>query len=315
MSRNIIALDMGTTNTRAYLLDGKGNIIKTSKQNIGAGESAKCLSKQPIINAVKTCIEELCNCENISAVIASGMITSGLGLKEVPHLIAPVSTEDIADNMVEESYPEIADIPFWFVPGVKNNTDIDDEMDMMRGEETESVALIERAQDAVYILPGSHTKFVSVKGGVIESCLTTLTGELLAVITKDTVAAQAVEHKFADIRFFNKEYLLKGYNAAEKYGIARAVFGTRILRVLSDVDANTAAWYLLGAVLQGDIAALKGANLCSNTAVVAGKEPFVSAWKELLEKERLFENVIFDPNEIPLAAKGAYILAKHKNLI
>ncbi len=315
MSRNIIALDMGTTNTRAYLLDSNGNIIKTAKQNTGAGESVKCKSKQPLIDAVKACIEELGNCENISAVIASGMITSGLGLKEVPHLIAPVSAEDIANSMVKENYPEIADIPFWFVPGLKNNTDIAEEMDMMRGEETESVALMETVRDAVYILPGSHTKFVSVKSGAIESCLTTLTGELLAVITKDTVAAQAVEHKFADIRFFNKEYLLKGYNTAEKYGIARAVFGTRILRVLSDVDANTAAWYLLGALLQGDIAALKGAKLQSNTAVVAGKEPFVTAWKELLKKESLFENVAFAPNEMPLAAKGAYILAKHKKII
>ena len=313
--KRLIALDMGTTNTRAYLLDANGNILKTAKLNIGAGQTAKSSSKEPVINAVKICIAKLGNWENVAAVIASGMITSNLGLKEIPHLSAPVDIKTLSDNMVCESFPEITDIPFFFIPGVKNNTDNIEEMDMMRGEETESAALMETAESALFVLPGSHTKFVSVKNGKITSCLTTLTGELLSLITKETVAAQAVEHNFADIKYFDKEYLLKGCKAAEKYGAARAVFGTRILRVLSDTNEKQAAWYLLGAVLQGDIAAIKGANLSFNTAVIAGKEPFVTAWKTILEEEELFGNVIFADNSIPLAAKGAYILAKNRKII
>lgn len=45
----------------------------------------------------------------------------------------------------------------------------------------------------LFILPGSHNKFVSVdREGKITGCLTSISGELLASITNDTIIAKSV---------------------------------------------------------------------------------------------------------------------------
>lgn len=55
-------------------------------------------------------------------------------------------------------------------------------MDIMRGEEVESIALLEqypRGKSYLLVLPGSHMKFVSVNTkGQITGCLTSISGEL-----------------------------------------------------------------------------------------------------------------------------------------
>ena len=54
------------------------------------------------------------------------------------------------------------------IPGVRNhveNIGIDtlEQMDVMRGEETEAVALLRergKGEDLIFVLPGSHTKII-----------------------------------------------------------------------------------------------------------------------------------------------------------
>lgn len=59
-------------------------------------------------------------------------------------------------------------------------------------------ACFPKGNSYLLVLPGSHTKFVSVdKEGKIRSCLTTITGELLASITNHTIIADAVGRQFA----------------------------------------------------------------------------------------------------------------------
>ena len=71
-------------------------------------------------------------------------ITSELGLCEIPHLEAPVGTNDLAANLVKTQISGIIDsnIPWYFIPGIKNKFDLNDsyekqmvKFDFMRGEE------------------------------------------------------------------------------------------------------------------------------------------------------------------------------------
>lgn len=74
------------------------------------------------------------------------------------------------------------------IPGVRNhveNIGIDtlEQMDVMRGEETEAVALLRergKGEDLIFVLPGSHTKIIYAnEKGFICRCKTTMSGELL----------------------------------------------------------------------------------------------------------------------------------------
>ena len=98
-------------------------------------------------------------------------------------------------------------------------------MDMMRGEEVESAAILSGLKGGVsylLVLPGSHTKFVSVdETGNITGCLTSITGELLNSITNDTIIADAVSNQFVSMEAYDPEMLLTGYQTAKQCGIGR----------------------------------------------------------------------------------------------
>ena len=169
-------------------------------------------------------------------------------------------------------------------------------MDMMRGEEVETVAVIEslpKGQPYLLVLPGSHTKFVSVdRDGKITGCLTTITGELLSVITNDTLIADAVGHSFASEETYAKEYVLAGYETARKTGIGRACF-CKVLNTFAEPDKTKIASYVLGAVLQNDMEAVKNSSAlkcdADTTVVIYGKNPLREASRTY--KENFFRHV------------------------
>lgn len=115
-------------------------------------------------------------------------------------------------------------------------------MDMMRGEETEVVALLERLQlrgAATLIMPGSHTKLISVdEQRRILGCSTTIAGELLQAVTQHTLIKQSVDGGFAQTLV--PKMLLAGAAAAQA-GLARACFSVRTLGQFSAVECNEQA--------------------------------------------------------------------------
>lgn len=111
--------------------------------------------------------------------MASGMITADVGLVEVPHVTAPAGLEELSASLAPVLVPDVCPLPIHFIPGVKNRVsgvslETFEAMDIMRGEEVEACALIDRLGvrgEAVLVLPGSHTKFVSVGAdGRIAGC-------------------------------------------------------------------------------------------------------------------------------------------------
>ncbi len=259
----------------------------------------------------------------MECILASGMITSSLGLREVPHLTAPAGLEQLARGIRHEVFPSISPIPFLFIPGVKNRMQGPDDfqaMDMMRGEETEAAALLEELEpdglepDSSYllVLPGSHTKFAAVRQRQIAGCLTTLTGELLSVLTKHTLWADTLGKQFAAPQTYRKDMVLLGYETARSSGLARAAFAVRILGTQAGKTPEEAASYLLGAVLEQDLRALKSAGamlgITERTQVIlSGKEIFRQGFYDILRAEGSFRNLLArEPDaNMPLAARGA----------
>ena len=80
------------------------------------------------------------------------------------------------------------------VPGVKTEGETIADADMMRGEETELIGLMEHLESAaVYVLPGSHSKLIHVDGaGRIVDFTTMLTGEMIAALSQNTILKDAV---------------------------------------------------------------------------------------------------------------------------
>ncbi len=325
---NILTIDSGTTNTRITLWRD-GQVISVAAAQVGVRDSAISGSRTALANAVRDTIAQALahagvDAQGVGLVLASGMITSNLGLHELAHVRAPAGLAELADGMVSVDMQAIFSQPIWFVPGVRNNVDNIglhncEAMDVMRGEEVEAMGLIERLSiqgPAMLILPGSHSKFVCIdEQNRITGCVTTLSGELLQVITHNTLLADSLERDFAtDIQ---PEMLLAGAALAKRIGLGRACFNVRILDQFTIYQRNDRANFLLGAVLGADLLTLKNSSAIQMrpgiAVIIAGKPILKQALALLVENDEYFSGtvtLVSDELQPQLAGIGAIAVAR-----
>lgn len=325
----LITLDGGTTNTRVNLWKDDA-IVAQAGREVGVRCTAVDGNNARLKEAVRDCIREVLTAagaeeKDLKAILASGMISSNVGLVEVPHCVAPAGAEELAKAAKRVTMPEISKIPITIIPGVKNPVDPVDlssfgGMDMMRGEEVETLALLEAyPKDRPYllVLPGSHMKFVSAdRSGRIVGCLTSISGELLSVITNNTIIADAVERGFVSDETYDADFVALGAKEAAAVGLGRACFSARILSQFPKTPPEKLANFILGAVLQGDLTALHGAKWLGverdTEVIVAGKGPLRKAMEQLLKADGMFPNVhVYEgAGKPPLSALGARAVGK-----
>ena len=89
-----IIIDAGTTNLRVSLLDEAWQPITQAGDDAGVRHTAIDGHNGRLRAAVKTCVQQVMDeagisADNVRACLAYGMITSNVGLMEIPHLAAP----------------------------------------------------------------------------------------------------------------------------------------------------------------------------------------------------------------------------------
>lgn len=329
----IATIDAGTSNTRVKLWN-KGKIVSRSFVGVGVRDTAITGSRaklnQGVREAIKTALEKInIDSSEVDLFLASGMITSNVGLYEVPHVCAPAGIEELAKGMVSALIIEVIDKPIWFVPGVKNqlkdiNINTCEEMDIMRGEETETFGIIENLKiegPAVVVLPGSHSKFVNInKSGQITGCLTTLAGELLSVITNNTILTSALNNSF--VEEINADMIIAGADYSKKVGLNRTLFTTRILDQFTEYSINDKANFLLGAVLETDLYAIKNSHSIKvsqdQTVIIGGSKVLKRAFEILIKRDDYFTAKIYivdDELMEDMSGFGCIAAAKLRGLI
>lgn len=197
---SIVTVDCGTTNTRVRVW--RNNIvIAQASEPTGVRDTARTGNHAALAAGIRSALMRAMaqagdDLPGNNLIVASGMITSEDGLCPLPHVCAPVSLTSLAQATVVRDIPGISPHPVWFIPGVKNaladiSADTVGMMDVMRGEEVETFGLLALhaiSGPAVIILPGSHTKFVRIDGKQrIVACATTMTGELLDLLTRQSL--------------------------------------------------------------------------------------------------------------------------------
>lgn len=273
----VITIDSGTTNTRAYLVEN-GRVLSAHSRNVGSRDTAIDGNNAKLTGGVRELIGLLTaeTGDRIEAIIASGMITSNMGLCEIPHLTAPVSLAKLAASLERRIIDSVCPEPILFVPGVKTvSADHDPfclDCDMMRGEETETFGILagsSQAGEKLLILPGSHSKFVEVdRNEAIKGSATTLAGELAWAIRKETILANSLAHEFTNE--LDQPALLKGADYCRLRGLSQACFATRIMHVLGDTSETARTSFLLGAIFYQDIIALTGKLETRRANIVIG---------------------------------------------
>lgn len=277
--KRYITVDGGTTNTRVRLVCDRA-IILTKQIPIGATKNIN--GNGELKRELKRSIEDILS-ENfltesdIIRVLASGMITSEFGLVELPHVKAPADICLLHESMAEVTFPDICSIPFVFTRGIRVDSDILENVDIMRGEETEIIGIISD-HDCIYVLPGSHSKIIEVdSNGKICRFSTMLTGEMISSLSQSTILKDAVDLSQNE---FDEETLLLGYTYAKKNGLNNALFKTRVLKNILKYNKKQVYSFFIGAVLEGEIDFIL--SLDSEKIIIGGRKQIREAMATLL---------------------------------
>ena len=180
------------------------------------------------------------------------MATAEFGIFPTDYLTVPVSIEDLKREMCEAYIPEISNIPFGIVRGVKTSCTSLENADTMRGEEAEVMGVMgEKDEECVYMLMGSHSKIIKTDstGNITDIC-TMLTGELTNALVKSTILKHSVSFEESVL---DEEYLKKGYIYCRDKNINEALFKVRVLKNIFDVTPSQAYSFFLGAILFAEV--------------------------------------------------------------
>lgn len=324
-------IDGGTTNTRV-LLWRRGCCIGRAVAPVGVRVTAREGSPATLFATVRELVAEAARqagvlTADIGLFVVSGMLTSNLGLVEIPHRVAPLSLDDLAAALEERRLPSVfGDVPVWLVPGVKNRADADltEEnclsMDMMRGEETEAAGLLDQVRPSgrtVLVLPGSHDKFIPVDGqGRLGGCLTSLTGELLQSLTEHSILASSVGRGFAS-RFLEGSFL-RGVEWGRKAGVGHGAFLCRIHEQFFRDTPLEAQNYLLGLLLGDEVEELACHPLFPQPEetlfVLCGRPVLQQAYACLFARCGWPVKLVDAALQETLAGRGALALAARRGL-
>jgi 2-dehydro-3-deoxygalactonokinase len=283
-------VDSGTTTTRLRLWQDD-RVAWSGSVAAGARDTAITGENRAIREAVAGLLARVTaeTGARPTAVICSGMITSNLGLHEVPHLTAPAGPDELAAGIVYVQVEGVGDVSF--IPGIKTlpaplALDTLAGGDVLRGEEAEVTGLrahLGLAAPATFLHFGSHHKAVDVDAsGRITASRTAVTGELLAAVSEHTILRSSVA-PLGDLTL-DHEAMHAGARAAREHGLGRALFLVRVGEQLGALERERMTSYLIGALAALDTPLLPP-PAAGATIVLYGHGVFPEALAALLERD------------------------------
>jgi len=239
VTTSLIGLDWGSTHLRAYRYDAHGQV----EEKRAFPHGVRRLPEGGFAEAFAQAVQHWPDVP----VLACGMVGSRNGWKEVPYLDTPTGVDRLAGALTRFETPDGHRIHL--VPGLRDPQ----RPDVMRGEETQVVGALAATpaigQRGCLLLPGTHSKWVSLREGAVTGFATVMTGELYGVLLQHSILGAQLPESSDDEQAFHG-----GVVCARDSGAAGAlsrVFSARALMLDGVLPPSSVADYLSG-LLIGD---------------------------------------------------------------
>lgn len=244
----LIGLDWGTTSCRAYLIGADGVLAR----NVNGPGILRVEN-----GAFGAALDGMIRDWPALPIILSGMIGSRQGWVEAPYAKCPAGAGDVVQALarIDHGDPAIS-----LVPGL--STENDKMPDVMRGEETQILGALalSGANDGLFLLPGTHSKWAEVAGGRIVSFRTFMTGEVFGALKDHTILGRLMLEGAADANAFARG-VREGAALGSAGALLNRVFATRTYGLMDRLPGAALADYLSGLLVGAEVSeATKKAN-------------------------------------------------------
>ena len=233
-----IAVDWGTTNRRAYLLDARGRCVEEFEDPKGV----LAIDAGGFPAAAAEIRERLGDLPMLMA----GMIGSTRGWVEAPYVRCPASLDQLVERLrwIEPARTAI-------VPGLSST--VGGNWDVMRGEEIQLFGAIAESlipRSAVVCHPGTHNKWIVVEDGRITDFRTVMTGEMFSLLKSHGILSEFMSGPVAAGEPF-REGVRRGL---ERPVLTADLFSVRARVLLGSLSREDASDFVSGLLIGLDIA-------------------------------------------------------------
>ncbi len=267
MNSNWIAVDWGTSNLRAWVVDEAGNVFSSAKSDRGSARLQPSEFEPALLDLTNAWLDQ----SRVTEVIVSGMAGAKAGWKEAPYLEAPCKPF----SPISTVSPRIQDprMSVTILPGIKTDKP---GIDIIRGEETQIAGYIgERAGfDGVICLPGTHSKWVRVENGLIVSFQTFMSGELYDLLANQSTLSSCVSDGGSETEEFISAV---ESGIRQPSALSGQLFGIRAASLLTGLSPARAAARLSGLIIGAELASCKPFWLGRNIVII-GDSPVSEAY-------------------------------------
>ena len=242
-------IDCGTTNTRIFIIDGKGAIAASGERKVGVRDTSITGSRDALRQGVSQLFhavlrENGIRDDRVGFAIASGMITSEIGLIDLPHLVAPIGLIELSRGVVKVDDPEVLPIgrPVYFIRGVRNDYPAGAgigglrRIDFMRGEEVQCIGIL--ADETIrppcsIVALSSHTKIMYIDSERrIAASNTTISGQFYEALIGSTNIGKSIVPTKGEVGGYGYEDLVEtAMQCVEYAGLGRTMLMPRFMQV------------------------------------------------------------------------------------
>ncbi|HHG8771031.1 TPA: 2-dehydro-3-deoxygalactonokinase [Raoultella planticola] len=250
MTSRYIAIDWGSTNLRAWLYQGD-KCLESRQSEAGV---TRLEGKSPV--AVFSEITGNWR-DSATPVVMAGMVGSNVGWKSAPYLPVPVRFSAISQQLTPVSDN------IWIIPGLCVSGD--NNHNVMRGEETQLLGAQALSPSSVYVMPGTHCKWVQADREQIHDFRTVMTGELHHLLLRHSLVGAGLPQQ---------ETAPGAFAAGLERGLASPavlpqLFEVRAAHVLGTLACEQVSEFLSGLLIGAEVATMSE-QFAGQLTLVAG---------------------------------------------
>lgn len=261
MTARYIAIDWGSTNLRAWLY--QGDKCLESRQSEAGVTRLNGKSPEAVLAEVTQNWRD-----SATPVVMAGMVGSNVGWKIAPYLPVPASFAAIGEQLTP-----VGD-NVWIIPGLCVSRD--DNHNVMRGEETQLLGARTLSPSSVYVMPGTHCKWVQADAEQIHDFRTVMTGELHHLLLQHSlVGAGLLEQQTSSDAF--AAGLARGIDSP---AVLPQLFEVRASHVLGNLPREQVSEFLSGLLIGAEVASMRDFIAHEQTITIVAGASLTSRYQQ-----------------------------------
>jgi len=271
MTNHFLSCDWGTSAFRLRLVAVEDrNVMAEAKSDEGIGRIFDLWQQSRNSSAERTSfylefvrrhinnIEEQIK-QPLSGVplIISGMASSSIGFVDIPYSSVPFSVDGDGIQTAFIAATKGFEHDIWIVSGLRTTDDV------MRGEETQLIGLIEpgrQVKNELFIFPGTHSKHILVQRNKVVGFKTYMTGEVFALLSQQSILKNAVEKDTIGESDSDLQSFKKGVKEGNSSNLLNAMFKVRTNQLFDVYSKKENYSYLSGLLIGAELKDLVNAN-------------------------------------------------------